>query len=159
MTAIEAIRKQIIQDTGLLVIPANTGKAVPSLPYAVMNVTSPYIAERGHPNETTYEDESGLYLKYDEQYRSTLSFTIFAADNQTTMDKAKAIRHWFLFFGQEFIQEQNVAVVNVGNTEDRTTFLVDSYEYKHGFDVQLRLSDELIKQIDWIETVELEMEE
>jgi hypothetical protein len=148
MTAIKSIIGRIYQDTGIRVIQANLTAPTPSLPYGVYNITSPYIKGVGRENVSTYEDETGLYLKRTEQYQVTISFNLYAKDSETTIDLATQVRKWFLFMGEEFIQEQNIAVIEAGNIENRTTFLVDSYEYKYGFDVQLRLSEEATRKIE-----------
>lgn len=159
ISAIKALISQIYKNTGIRVIQANQNAPKPPLPYGVYNITSPYIKGVGMEDLSTYEDETGLYQRRFEQYLVTLSFNLYAPTNETAIDLALQVRKWFLFFGQAFIEGQNIAVASVGNVENRTTFLVDSYEYKHGFDVQLRLTDEMIRQVDWIEFVEIEMEE
>jgi hypothetical protein len=148
ITAIKSIIGRIYQDTGIRVIQANLTAPTPPLPYGVYNITSPYIKGVGREDVSTYEDETGLYLKRTEQYQVTISFNLYAKDSETTIDLATQVRKWFLFMGEEFIQEQNIAVIEAGNIENRTTFLVDSYEYKYGFDVQLRLSEEATRKIE-----------
>jgi hypothetical protein len=152
--SIKSLISRLYQDTGIRVIQANQTASQPPLPYGVYNITSPYIKGVGREDVSTFEDETGLYLKRTEQYKVTISFNLYAKDNETTIDLASQVRKWFLFMGEEFIQEQNIAIVEVGNTENRTTFLVDSYEYKHGFDVQLRLSEELIKAVGYFDRIE-----
>lgn len=156
MTSIKSLISQLYKDTQIRVIQANTTAPTPPLPFGIYNVISSYIKDAGREDITTYEDETGLYLKRSEQYQVTLSFSFYSNTTETTIDQANKVRQWFLFLGQEFIEEQNIAVVEVGNTENRTTFLVDSYEYKHGFDVRLRLSTEQSRLIDWVETVTIE---
>jgi hypothetical protein len=152
---IKNIIAQLYRDTGLRVIQANTTAPTPPLPYATYNITAPYIKERGKGNFSIYNDESNTYLKRDEQFKITISFNVYSDKNESTIDWAIKLRQWFLFFGSDFIRDLNIAVVNVGNIENRTTFLVDSYEYKHGFDVQLRLTEEQIRTIETIEKVNL----
>jgi hypothetical protein len=153
---IEMIKSMIAkayQDTGLRIIQANTTAPKPPLPYAVYNITAPYVKDRGQPNITTRDAGEELYLQYEEQYLVTISFNIYADKNETTIDWAMKLRQWFLFFGQDFLQENGIAVVNVGNIENRTTFLVDSYEYKHGFDMQLRMTQTAEMPTEWFNTV------
>lgn len=152
---IKAMIARIKQDTGIMIIKGNTTYKPPPLPYAVYNITSPYIKERGRGSVTQYSDDTGSYEKRSEQYRMTISFNAYAEDNETTMELAFKLHQWFLFLGQTFLSDNNLAVYQVGNIEDRTTFLVDSYEYKHGFDVQLRLTDEQIRAIETIEKVNI----
>jgi hypothetical protein len=156
--AIKTLISQIYKDTGIRVIQANQSAPTPPLPYATYNITSPYIKGTGREDITYHENNGELYQKRTEQYRVTLSFNLYAANNETTIDLAYQVRKWFLFLAQEFIEEQNMTVANVGNIENRTTFLVDSYEYKHGFDVQLRLTDEQSRIVEWFNQIELKGE-
>jgi hypothetical protein len=153
---IEVIKSMIAkayQDTGLRIIQANTTAPKPPLPYAVYNITAPYVKDRGQSNIATREEGEELYLQYEEQYLTTISFNVYADKNESTIDWAMKLRQWFLFWGQDFLQENGIAVVNVGNIENRTTFLVDSYEYKHGFDVQLRMTQTAEMPTEWFNTV------
>jgi hypothetical protein len=150
---IKSIISQAIEDIGVEIIPANTTKPKPPLPYATYNITAPYVKDRGQPNIVTKEQEGELYLSYEEQYLTTISFNVFADKNESTIDLAMKLHQWFLFFGQDYLQDNGIAVVNVGNIENRTTFLVDSYEYKHGFDVQLRLTQTAEIKTDWFNQV------
>lgn len=139
---IEAIRKQILKDTGVLVIPANTTAKKPLLPYTTINTTSPWIDDRGHPEIQIYTDETGTHMKRTEAYQMVFSMNVYAENDTETIRIAKLIRNWFVLSGERLLESMNLVVVTRGNIENRTTFLVDSYEHKHGFDVQLRGTDE-----------------
>lgn len=164
---IEAIRKQIKKDSGILVIPANTTNKKPPLPYATINVTSPWIDERGHADIFRYADETGMHMQRSEMYQFVMSLNLYAETDLTTMQLANVIRNWFVMNGEQFLEEElNAVVVSRSAIQDRATFLVDSYEYKYGFDVRIRTAhDERFinnyqdgegATYDWIETVELE---
>ncbi|NNV04668.1 hypothetical protein [Brevibacillus sp. MCWH] len=153
ITAIKNMIAKIKADTDITIIQANQTAPKPPLPYAVYNITAPYVKDRGQPNMTPQERDGELYLNYEEQYLTTISFNVYADKNETTIDNAIKLRQWFLFVGQEYLQDNGIAVVNVGNIENRTTFLVDSYEYKHGFDVQLRMTQNIEVKTDWFDTV------
>jgi hypothetical protein len=152
---IKSIIVQAIRDLGFEIIPANTTKPKPPLPYGTYNIIAPYVKEGGSGNISVYSDGGNTYQKRHEQYKITISFNVYSDTNESTIDLATKLRQWFLFLGSDFIRDQNVAVVNVGNIENRTVFLVDSYEYKHGFDVQLRLTDEQVRPIETIDNIEL----
>lgn len=152
---VKTIIAQAYRDTGLRIIQANTTAPVPPLPYATYNVTAPYVKERGKGNLLLETDGINALLKRNEQYKMTLSFNVYSDKTETTIDWTMKLRQWFLFFGLDFIRDLNIAVVDVGNIENRTTFLVDSYEYKHGFDVQFRLTSEQTRPIEAIETIQL----
>ncbi|KZE68058.1 hypothetical protein AWM68_17230, partial [Fictibacillus phosphorivorans] len=152
--AFKEIIAQIKKDTGVPIVKGNTKNKPPELPYGIYNITSPYIRGRGQGVITQFNNDTGNYEKRAEQYKFTVSLSFFAEDNETTIDHAMKVRQWFLFLGKNFITERNLAVVRVENIANRTTFIVDDYEYKHGFDVQFRATDEQIKQItENIETV------
>lgn len=139
---IETIRKQIYKDTGTLVIPANTTAKTPPLPFATINVTSPWIDDVGHADVHKYEDEAGLHIRRTEAFQFVFSFNVYAETDMEAIRLARLIRGWFALTGEIFMEDLNIVVVTRGNIENRTTFLVDSYEYKHGFDVQFRAVDE-----------------
>lgn len=150
---ISNIIAKLYQETKIRIVEANQLAPKPPLPHGVYNITSPYIDDVGMEDVSYTNADSSLQEKMQGQYKITVSFNFYASSNFETIDVAKQVRQWFLFFGQEFIQSQNIAVVSIGNIENRTTFLVDSYEYKYGFDVQLRLSEELLKDVDYFDRV------
>lgn len=147
--AIEAIIRRLRLDKDINVIQANGEGIKPALPFGTYNITSPYINGTGREITEYIPNQDGLEQKKIEEYRTTLSFNFYADTEEETIELAFGVRQWFLFYGEEFLNEQNIVVAEIGNMENRTTFLVDSYEYKHGFDVQLRLTDEQTKTIDY----------
>ena len=153
MAAIKALNNQLRKDTGINTVRANQVGDLPTLPYGVYNVTSPYIKDTGHGNTIYLNVPEGMQEKLTEQFKSMLSFNLYGVNTETTIDLANQVRRWFLFFGEEYLSDNNIVVVSVGNVEDRTTFLVDSYEYKYGFDVQLRMTEEQLKAIDYFDQV------
>lgn len=165
---IESIRKQIYKDIGVLVVPSNTTAKKPPLPYATINATSPYIKDVGLADIHVVEDSDGVKRQRSESYQFVFSFNVYAVTDTEAIRLAKIVRSWFYLAGESHLEDMNIVVTNLKNVENRTTFLVDSYEYKHGFDVQLRGSDDQTfnrvhqdgtnVHYDWIETVEIEFE-
>jgi hypothetical protein len=155
--ALKAMITRITQDTGLLVVKADQeGAKQPSLPYAVYKVTSPYIKGRGRGNIAYGGDEASSFETLTTQPIETISFNIFADDGDEAREKAVELHHWFIFTGTEYLEASEIAVRRMDNVENRTTHIVDHYEYKHGFDVQLRTVEVLTKAIHTIETVTLQ---
>ncbi|MGN8233233.1 phage neck terminator protein [Priestia flexa] len=152
IATIKDMMSQIKIGTGIQMIKGNTVNDPPPMPYGVYNITSPYIKGRHRGALVDYAIDGTVYQKRTEQYKFTISFSFYAEDIETTMEQAFSVHQWFLFFGQEFIQSRNLAVVEVGNIQDRTAFLIEHYEYKHGFDVIFRATDEQIREIS--ETIE-----
>lgn len=135
---IEALRKKIMADTGVLTIPANTTAKRPPEPFSTVYLALSHMKDTGHPDLVTVETEDGLYTERREAYQVTLSFTFYTQDDFQAAQMAQNVRTWFDFQGYEWLSGSDLVVVDLGNIENRTTFLVDSYEYKHGFDVRLR---------------------
>lgn len=156
IATIKAINRQLRTDTNINVIQANGKGTLPSLPFGTYNITAPWIKGVGREDRTFKDKGNGLELTRFEEFRVTLSFNFYAATNETAIEKALQAKKWFVFFGEDFISSQNATLVEVTSVDNRTAFLVDSYEYKHGFDVRLRMTDIDKVMIDWIETVEIE---
>lgn len=147
IASLKEIIARIKQETNISIVKGNTKSPQLPLPYGVYNITSPYIKGRGKGAVTQYTNDSGTFEKRTEHYKFIISFSFFAIDNETTIELAMKVHQWFLFIGQEFIQEKELVVISVGSIQNRTTFLVDDYEYKHGFDVQFSATDEQIRQL------------
>jgi hypothetical protein len=156
MGIIEPLRKRILKDTQFLLIPADTTNSIPNLPFGTMKITSPYIKDgEGQGSEYIEDIDSKSYHVRDERYKQVLSINTFAESEELAFEHAKTIHRWFLFFGRAFLQDQQIVLVNVGNISSRTTFLLESYEYKCGFDVKIRLSERLSREIDYISSIQI----
>lgn len=156
-TALKNLIILLEQHTGITFVKADQeGAEQPPFPYALFKVTSPYIKERNAGFSSPYEADGVQYDRFQGQHLFTVSFNAFAGNQEAAMDYAFQIHRWFLFHGQEPISEQNFAVVNVFNIENRTTHLVEHYEYKYGFDVQMRAAFEELKALETaIESVDI----
>jgi len=147
---------KIWKDTGILMVQADQeGAKMPPLPYGVYKATSPYIKGRGRGNAFYKDTGTSLQELYTEQPLMTISSNLFAQSGDAAMNLAMRLHEWFLFAGSDYLLENSIAVRSLGNVENRTTHLVDHYEYKYGFDVQLRAEKTLVKEIDWIEKVQI----
>ncbi|MFP7414360.1 phage neck terminator protein [Priestia filamentosa] len=156
ISLIKQMIARIKRDTGISIIKGNTTTPRPFLPYGVYNITSPYIKGRGRGSITQFTQDDKAYEKRTAEYKMTISFTFFGKDVETTIELATKVHDWFLFLGESFILENNLSVRQVGNIQDRTTFLVEHYEYKHGFDVQIAATQEQVREIqEAIENISL----
>jgi len=156
MNVIETLRKRILKDTQFLLIPADTTKAIPELPYGTIKLISSMIRDgEGQGIEYIQDIQSKSYQVRDERYKQVLSFNIFAENEEVALNYAKTIHQWFIFFGRTFLQEQQIVVLKVGNIEDRTTFLLESYDYKQGFDVKIRVAEQFSQEIDYIDSIQI----
>lgn len=147
---------KIWEDTGILMVQAEQeGARVPPLPYGVYKATSPYIKGKGRGNTSYTGDAVSAQEIFTEQPLMTISSNLFAQSGDEAMNLAMRLHEWFLFAGSDYLLDNSIAVRSLGNVENRTTHLVDHYEYKYGFDVQLRTEKTLVKEIDWIEKVQI----
>lgn len=157
LAVLKAMMIQIRRDTGVLIVKANQdGAEQPSLPYGVYKVTSPYTKGKGRGNTVYRDNDIELLEEFIEQPLCTISFNAFAEDGDKSNELAMQLHNWFSFFGSEYLEMNNIAIRRLNNVEDRTTHLVDHYEHKYGFDVQLRTEKTLTKSINWIEEVNIQ---
>jgi hypothetical protein len=149
-----------------LIIPLHTFAGVPVIeqedtgdqptgPHATYKFTSSYIKDVGMSEEWAEASEDTYVLKQQETFKVALSITAYAADSDASFDLAMTLREWFQFYGQDDLEAANIAVVNLGNVDNRDAFVVDEYERRNGFDVILRVSKELSMDVGYIEKVEI----
>lgn len=143
---------KICEDTGILMVQADQeGARVPPLPYGVYKATSPYIKGKGRGNTSYTGDAVSAQEIYTEQPLMTISSNLFAQSGDEAMNLAMRLHEWFLFIGSEYLESEGIAIRRLEDVQNRTTHLVDHYEYKYGFDVQLRTERTLTKKIQTIE--------
>lgn len=155
ITKIKSIIKEIREKTGVNLIRANQNGDMPDLPYATYNIISSFVKGTGREDESHHDTGDELVQRRFMEIRFTLSISAYGKTEEITIETANAIRKWFLFYSDLFMNEINVAVIDVGSIGNRTAFLVDSYEYKHGFDVQLRFTETDDIPVDYFDKVEL----
>jgi len=85
----------------------------------------------------------------------TVSFTCYADSKTNALNLAYKLRNWFNFKGYDYLKENNIVVASIEAMTDRTSFLETGYDHRAGFDVILRTSDVLKRDIEIVETVEL----
>ncbi len=159
---IEYLRDTIIPPLnafcGVPVIRAEQTGKKPAGSHATYKFTTTYAKDAGNPEVVPVETADGLQLRQRETNRFTLSFSAYAKDDIESRDLAQKIHDWFNFHGQLVLQDAGVAVVDITNVENRDALIVDDYERRNGFDVILRVDRELLQDIEWIETVEINNE-
>jgi hypothetical protein len=141
---------EIKRFVGVPVVDADQNAPKPDGTHATFKITSSYLKATGKPNEET--DQSGLLKSYDE-YNFVISFSSYDLDQDISFDLSQKIRDWFTFYGQDFLDSNNLVVSDITGIQNRDILLVDDYERRNGFDVTLKTIRTLEKQIDIIETV------
>jgi len=143
---------------GLPVIEADqTGKR-PTGAHATYKFTSPYVKDIGQPEVTVVETAETYLLRQTETFKVTLSITAYHKDVDESIELAQKIRDWFDFYGQEDLEAAGIAVVSLGQVENRDALVVDDYERRNGFDVILRAHKTLqqgIEEVGYFDKVEI----
>lgn len=147
---------------GCPVILSNQVQPEAEPPFCIYTVTAPYIPDGGMGDYEISDVAEGVKISRMEMPSATFSFT-FCSQNRTAEDGSavngedeawafadKAISY-FKHAGQDDFLAVGVAVVDVGQAQDRTTLLVDEAARRVGFDVQIRYT-----RIDERETASIE---
>lgn len=155
MNLFKSIRRQLNDDTGILIIRADQVGSVPPKPYATYKVLA-HRKGTGREDISHKDNLDALIEKRVEERNATISFNCYGTTHDNAYEIAEKLRKWFVYGGSFYLDEINVAVANVSDVQNRTTFLVDSYDEKYGFDVVIRYSDIDEREIDYFDKVELE---
>ena len=156
MDLIKLIRKQLSDDTDLTIIRADQTGDIPKLPYATYKV----IGDRkgvGQEDVSHFNKPDSLSETRIQERNATISFNTYGTSQDNAFEVATQLRKWFEWRGSLFLDEINVAIVNLTDVTNRTTFLLDSYDEKWGFDVIIRYLDIEEHDIDYFDKVEVEM--
>ncbi|MFW7187953.1 phage neck terminator protein [Lysinibacillus sp. BNK-21] len=156
MNLIKLIRKQLLDDTDLTIIRADQTGDIPKLPYATYKV----IGDRkgvGQEDVSYVNKSDSLSETRIQERNATISFNTYGTSHDNAFEVATQLRKWFEWRGSLFLDEINVAIVNLTDVTNRTTFLLDSYDEKWGFDVIIRYLDIEEHDIDYFDKVEVEM--
>lgn len=154
---IKALIGVVAAHTGILIVKADQeGAVMPDLPYGLYKVTSPYIKGRGTGNITQYTEAGAVFERLTTQPFMTISLNFFTGDTDSSRELAVKAYEWFSFAGSLYCIDKGIAVRNISKVENRTTHIVEHYEYKHGFDVQIRFEHHIDREIEFIEETNIQ---
>lgn len=156
MNLIRSIRTQVEMDTGFTVIRADQKGKLPELPYTTYKV----ISDRkgvGRDDVQHIDGDNQLIEQRSQERNATISFNVYGTSHYNAFEVAKQLRKWFEWRGSLFLDEMNVALVSVSSVDNRSVFLIDSYDEKFGFDVIIRYSEDDSMEIDYFDKVEYEI--
>ena len=119
-----------------VLIWANPHRPTPPKPYGVFKMTARVVNYRDPIDTSSYPNKF-----QHRQVEQTVSLT-FWGRNADMLGEAHSVaehaRRWLNLWGEPILKRNNMVVHEIGQVSDRTTFLVDSYDYKVGFDVTFR---------------------
>lgn len=150
----ETLRAGIWQDLGAFFVDLESGDPRPDTQDGIDSFishkfTSPYISQKG------FEQSDGDTLTFTSAPTMTVSLTCYSSNKGDALNLAHQLRKWFKFHGYEYLKENDLIVQSIEAMSDRTTFLETSYDQRVGFDVILRTTDTQTKEINTIETIDL----
>lgn len=143
------IVKALKEYLGIPVIRSNQTSAPPSYPYCSYTITN--IANENNGTWGEYED--GLSRQ---PIIQTWSFTIQSDDNSEALNLTLKAHDFFDLIGQKQLSDNNIIVQSVGNITNRDNLITIEYEYRHGFDVKFYILNELKRDVEIVEDVELQ---
>lgn len=156
MNLMKLIRNEINADTSITIIRADQVGKLPALPYSTYKVISDRKG-RGREN-LSHTDQPNVLIETKSQERNvTISINAYGTSQSNAYEVAQQLRKWFEGRGSFFLDSLDVAVASVSDVTNRTTFLVDSYDEKWGFDVIIRYNETDEYEIDYFDKVEYEV--
>lgn len=118
------------------IVWANPHKPTPPKPYGVMQMIA--RVEKYRDPIVAVDDKNRYHVREIEQ---TVSFS-FRGKNEPGIEHANELaehtRRWLELWGKYILEDNNLVIKNISGISDRTVFLVDSFDYKVGFDVTFR---------------------
>ncbi|MEY9979690.1 hypothetical protein [Lysinibacillus sp. RC79] len=156
MNLVKLIRNQLATDSSTTIVRADQPGDLPDLPYATYKV----IGDRkgvGQEDVSYANLPDALVETRVQERNTTISFNTYGTSHDNAYEVASQLRKWFEWRGSLFLEDINVAVESITDVENRTTFLVDSYDEKYGFDVIIRYLEIDENEVDYFDKVEVEM--
>jgi hypothetical protein len=123
--------------------------------HATFKITSPFIKGVGQSEEIGEFGETSYQLRRIDPFKRVLSFTAYDLDEDVSHELAQQIHDWFSYHGYEFLTANNIVVAEQSAVSNRDAFVIDGYERRNGFDVTLRMTREIIKEIAYVEKVDV----
>lgn len=156
MNLMKLIRNEVAADTSLTIIRADQIGKLPSLPYATYKI----IGDRkgiGRENISHIDQPNALVETRSQERNFTISINTYGTSHDNANEVATQLRKWFEGRGSFFLDGIGVVLASISEVGNRTTFLMDSYDEKWGFDVIIRYNETDEYEIDYFDKVEYEL--
>lgn len=154
----ERIIKGVHAYTGLEVVDTDNNHRRPKRPFYSYKITSIKTNASGRGNYSQdFPKSLDSRFKYDYREKVELhpqvmiSFSCYSEDIAVCMDKIYQAWDYFKHIESDYLVQDNIVVVGVGDIMDRTIVLGDRYEYRYGFDVEFRFLHEIERRRETIE--------
>lgn len=151
-----AIAQGLYDYTGDLVVSADRKQKKPPYPFISLKFQNVLTNVPDYPSETIFPDGEELKVTQVMNPNMTLSITCIGEYEQDAIDLALHAYGWFKTAGYYELEQQNVVVASLEPITNRNIVLGEvEYEYRHGFDVRLRVNGELTYAVNSIDRVEV----
>lgn len=130
------------------VIRANQTAPIPDYPYISYTITTPFADVKG-----TYGEYKNNIKR--NTVKQTWSITVQSNNSTESQYIAVQANNWFLENGRIYLKDKGIIVSSVGNISNRDNLLSIDYEYRNGFDVVFALIDEIKRENEIIEFINL----
>ncbi|MEJ8306661.1 phage neck terminator protein [Saccharibacillus sacchari] len=136
---------------GVPVILADQINKAPAYPFVVIRFNDFSGEPIGHPARVVV----GNVLRTTETVIWTIDFQTEAEDPDVSARLAHQVRDWFRT--SRLLQDRfGIGVANVGGIDDRAIALGAEWEYRHGIEIELRVTNTIIQPLEAIEAAKIE---
>jgi len=141
---------------GVPVIEADGNGPKPDGSHVTYKLTNPYGKDKGREVEEVAQDGTGFKMIRTESFKTTISFSAYDFDDDISRELAQKVYDWFAFYGYDDLLNNNIAVIEQTDIINRDAFVVENYERRNGFDVIIRISREMSRNVDIVEDINID---
>ena len=160
------IVKRLHELLGIPVISSTMTTERPPYPFLTYTIIAPRINPRGQPvmkreiiGATDGDFEYDIKETAIDQPTFTVSFSIVAGTTVSALEAIHEITDTLKHVLYYELKDVGAVVVTVGNIQDRSLLIVDHYEYRYGFDLTVRTTNETTRIVETIENINIKLEE
>ena len=106
-------------------------------------------------DSTNDKFEHDILETRDSQPNVTMSINTYSKNKLESQELAIKMRDWFRHTAYQYLSDNNIVIVDVLALQDRTIELINSYEYRTGFDVIIRAARSTERRLETIETANM----
>lgn len=149
---IDHIRNGVYEDTGLFIVDTDNNNRKPKYPFYSYKITTLQLDnnQEGAVHIEFVNDTANETMQLDS--KMILSLNAYSDTADEAYSKALRLWEYFKFRGKLYLYNGNIAVVNISDIQDRTIYIADKFEYRYGFDVNLRVLHDIEREVGVIET-------
>lgn len=138
---------------------ANQDGNMPPYPFATIDCQTAHKRDMDMQQGTiTYSnvenDGTKVQMTRSETPKMIFSINCVSNDQDQAIKVAEDTIDWLNLLNQQYLEDCDIVVIDISDIGDRTTYLETGYQYKYGFDLTIRTTDEISTNINAIASVE-----